>query len=129
MNRHNLAPAGKPALPHILIITASRQAHHRFLRELTAAPSILGDHYVVVTMSLDEISIDADEPFTLILIDYDPLLSEHVVDMLRASAPQTPLLVVKHDDGQATAIRGLQTYEWTTAAQLRPKVTRILQGA
>src|SRR5215218_9777860 len=90
------------AAPHILIVSAARQAHHPFLRDLIAAPSVLGSHYVVVTMTADEASLDADEPFTLIIIDY-AYGSAPIVDALRAAAPHTALLLVERPNGPPVA--------------------------
>jgi hypothetical protein len=69
-----------------LLVTTSRQAHHPFLRDLTATPSALGRHYVVVTMTADQAALDADEPFTLIIADYAqgfaPVIAAHRVTLV-----------------------------------------------
>ena len=59
---------------------------------------MLGSHYVVVTMTADQAALDADEPFTLIIVDYAQGFAP-VVDALRAAAPQTALLIVVRPDG------------------------------
>ena len=124
MNRSSSPSAGNPAAPYILIVTTSRQAHHPFLRDLTAAPSVLGSHYVVVTMTADQAALDADEPFTLIIVDYAQGFAP-VIAALRAAAPQTALLIVVRPDGpQPTADSA--PHQLTTAAQLRSAVGRIL---
>jgi len=127
MNRSSSPSAGIPAAPYILIVTTSRQAHHPFLRDLTAAPSVLGSHYVVVTMTADQAALDADEPFTLIIVDYAQGFAP-VVAALRAAAPQTALLIVVRPDGpQPTADSA--PHQLTTAAQLRSAVGRVLASA
>src|SRR3954465_5422911 len=94
MNIASSPSAGNLAAPHILIVTAARQAHHPFLRDLTAAPSVLGSHYVVVTITADEAVVDADEPFTLIIIDYAHGCAP-VVDALRAAVARALLIVAR----------------------------------
>jgi hypothetical protein len=125
MSRPSSAAPDDLAAPHILIVSAARQAHHPFLRDLIAAPSVLGSHYVVVTMTADEATVDADEPFTLIIIDY-AYGSAPVVDALRAAAPHTALLLVERPDGPPVA-NASHSYELTTAAQLRAAVARVLR--
>jgi hypothetical protein len=126
----NTAPspaAGSLAAPHILIVTASRQAHHPFLRELTAPPSVLGSHYVVVTMTADQAALDADEPFTLIIVDYAHGFAP-VIATLRAAAPQTALLIVVRPGGPQPPAEGT-AHQLTTTAQLRSAVAQILTTA
>ena len=111
-----MASAAGSAAPRILIVSASRQVQHPLLRDLTAAPSVLGSHYIVVTMTANEAAVEADQPFTLIIVDDDQAVGAHIVDALRAAAPQTPLLVVA------------RPHQPTTAAQLRAAVAQILHS-
>lgn len=126
----NTAPsrsAGNQAAPHILIVTASRQARHPFLRDLTAPPSVLGSHYVVVTMTADQAALDADEPFTLIIVDYAQDLAP-LIATLRAAAPQTALLIVVRPGGPQPPDDSA-AHQLTTTAQLRSAVRQILASA
>lgn len=127
MNTAPAPSAGDSAAPHILIVTTSRQAHHPFLRDLTAAPSVLGSHYVVVTMTADQVALDADEPFTLILVDYAAGFAP-VIAALRAAAPRTALLIVARPGGPQPLADG-SPHQLTTVAQLRSAVRQILASS
>lgn len=119
-------PAADQAAPHILLVTASRQAHHPFLRDLTAVPSVLGSHYVVVTMTAGEASIDSGERFTLMIIDYDQGFVP-VIDALHAAAPQAALLIVVRPGGPRPPAS--HAHQLTTAAQLRTAVAQVLAAS
>ena len=98
-----------------------------FLRDLTAAPSVLGSHYVVVTMTADQAALDADEPFTLIIIDYAQGFAP-VIAALRAAAPHTALLIVSRPGGPQPPSDSAP-HQLTTTAQLRSAVGQILASA
>lgn len=127
-------PTHRPAAC-ILLVADGYLAHHHYVQILTAHPSVLGNRYVLVTVSsVAEVQLETpDEHFDLLIIDLRVAASLELLAGLRARFPHMGMVALAHrqmSTAERQHVAALHAFILDTpvdAAHLRNTVARLIQ--